>query len=191
MSNFCEKCVAAHFSCQMLAFETLGIDKKWHGNLHEKAHIRPSRIQNAKKTLNVVSWNPPQINKNLRHIVSFLVLPSPGTPGSPNCRSRCQSGGTRPAKWLVLNSKNSNLHIQCGSYQTKWHENLLSYCLTVLLLSQKKTRGNNCEAIIRGRNHMQPQPDHRKSAGPSGEGPPGCEGFPLSCILVPLFCMKS
>ena len=28
---------------------------------------------------------------------------------------------------------------------------------------------------------------NEKSAGPSLEGPPGCEEFPLSCILCPLF----
>ena len=80
----------------------------------------PILVQGNRKALKMGTRHQRKSDKNpsLDPKVSFLE--PPGAPGSSHGPPGCQSGGTRHAKWLVLDTKSDNIRLQNQSYLKKY-----------------------------------------------------------------------
>ena len=114
-----------HLSHQMLVFGTPDVQiqsPKSFKKVTWKQEWKkpPNLVQGARKALEIGSRNEIKIGQNPSLDPKVFFLEPPGAPGSSHGPPGCQSGGTRHAKWLVLDTKSDDICFQNQSYLKKY-----------------------------------------------------------------------
>ena len=121
-----DNCNPSHTKCLFLKPQTPRFRpqnhlKNWPGNKHEKRHLFWSKVPEKlskwcpeihPKSIKIQAWTP-----RPPFLSPQVPLDRPMVPG-------CQSGGTRHAKWQVLDTKSDHIHLQNQIYlQKEWPGN--------------------------------------------------------------------